>query len=274
MTARLLFPFAGLALTLPLLACVSLPSVEAVQAFTLDDEWKLGARLAPELDRRLSVHPDAEAQRLLDMLGRPLAESGALEDREWRFTLVDDAEPFTFHAPGGQVYVSTGLVDALENDSQFTGLLAHQVAHAHLRHGMQLLNQAHGPRVMLALSRGERRALRQDLAANLAARGTFTRFARASEAEADEEAIRLLVITGREHAGLLDGMKRLSALGAEAGRRPARSRDCHRVDHMRTERIGFIRSYVVEPDPHYRDQAAVDQDTFHRLREKVSGSSS
>ena len=260
----------AIALALSTLACVSLPSVDAVQSFTLDDEWRLGAQLAPEIERRLSVHPDAEAQRLLGELARPLVEMGVLGDRQWRFVLVVESEPFALHAPGGQVYVSTGLVDALENDSQFTGLLAHEVAHAQLRHGTQLLNQAHGPQVMLGVSRGERRAVRQDLAANLAARGTFARFGHASDIQADREAIRLLQITGREPRGLRDGISRLTAFGAETGRRPARSRECLRANPLRTERLEVASSQAVEPEPDHHDQAAADRDTFHRLRERVA----
>ena len=77
---------------------------------------------------------------------------------------------------------------------------------------MQRLNRTHGPQVMLSVARGERRAVLQDLAANLAAGGTLARFARASEAAADREALRLLELTGRRSSGLQDGLARLASL--------------------------------------------------------------
>lgn len=265
MTPDLRTALACIALVVPGLGCVSLPSSEATRSITLEQEWQLGRFLGAEIEQRLILHPNARAQFLLDRLARPLIAEGALNDRPWRVVLVLEPEPFTCHAPGGQIYVSTGLVETMETASQLVGLLAHELAHAQLRHSMLLLTQAHGPERVAALARGEQDAVRQDLAANWAASGSFTRSSQVSELAADRQARRLLEITGRDVLGLRDGVRRLKTAG-DGPAAKTRYFLSHPLGPVRSEQLGTLATVTANVAPADRDQRAEDDRTFRRLQ--------
>jgi predicted Zn-dependent protease len=222
------FPItASLVLGSSLLGCLSLPTVEEARSVSLEDEWRLGEVLDAELAHRLPVHEDADAQRLLSELAGPLAAATALGERSWHFVLLDEPQPYTLHLPGGRVFVTSGLVRACEDAADFAGLLAHEIAHAGQRHGLQLIARAHGPHLTLTLSRGENRAVRQDLAANVAAGGSFVRHGAEAERQADGEAMRLLQRTGLPPRAALEARLELLERERPAGLKRSRYFTCH-----------------------------------------------
>lgn len=245
----------------PLLGCVSLPSAEDTRRFTLDDEWRLGALLESELVARAQPLENEEAQRLLGELTRPLIRAGALGERDWTVLLLADPVPYSLHSPGGRLYVSTGLVASMADESSFRALLAHEVAHAQLRHGTRQLTRSHGREMMLLLARGEKDAVLQDVSANLLAGGTFARFGEEAERQADAEALRLLEAMGAAPSGLSRGLTELWS--SERTLRGKRSRYllCHPLSTHRLDEIEAKLS-VQSEDPEVPDSLA-----FRRLRE-------
>lgn len=59
-----------------------------------------------------------------------------------RVTVLDSDEINAFALPGGHLYVHRGLVEAVEDESQLVGVLAHEIAHSAARHGHKLMKKA------------------------------------------------------------------------------------------------------------------------------------
>jgi len=49
--------------------------------------------------------------------------------------------------PGGFIYVTSGLIQAAQNEPQLAGVLAHQIGHVALRHGTTEISQAYSDRI-------------------------------------------------------------------------------------------------------------------------------
>lgn len=90
----------------------------------------LDAPGAPETER-------TELTRYLALLGRGLAAYSSRPAIPWTFLVLDADEVRSFSAPGGYVWVTTGLLRAVENEAQLAGVLAHEIGHVTLGHALE-----------------------------------------------------------------------------------------------------------------------------------------
>ncbi len=91
------------------------------------------------LDRRFErdgmVFEDAATSDYLSRIGHTLIPKNlVLENVTWKFRALRDPEPNSFALPNGSVYITTGLLSLLDNESQLAAVLAHEMTHVMLRH--------------------------------------------------------------------------------------------------------------------------------------------
>lgn len=90
------------------------------------------AKLAAEATaRKVSLPDDAknDLTAYLAVVGRNLAKYSERPDIAWTFTVIENDTPNAFSAPGGYVFVTTGLLKGMTNEAQLAGVLAHEIAH-------------------------------------------------------------------------------------------------------------------------------------------------
>jgi beta-barrel assembly-enhancing protease len=63
------------------------------------------------------------------VVGKNLAQFSARPDLPWVFGVVENDAAHAFSAPGGYVFVSTGLLRKMTNEAQLAGVLAHEISH-------------------------------------------------------------------------------------------------------------------------------------------------
>ncbi len=102
-------------------------------------------REAVEEMKRLSLMPkelDSEPLRsYVVALGQKIATNSDLRVPP-QVTILDSEEINAFALPGGFLFVHRGLLEAVEDESQLAGVLAHETAHAAARHGHKLMKKA------------------------------------------------------------------------------------------------------------------------------------
>jgi Zn-dependent protease with chaperone function len=91
------------------------------------------------LDRRFEreglVLEDDATNAYLKRIGDVLVPRGwHLEHVEWKFRALRDPVPNAFALPNGSIYVSTGLLALMDNESQVAAVLAHEMTHVMRRH--------------------------------------------------------------------------------------------------------------------------------------------
>lgn len=175
---------------------------EPLNLFTLEDDRTLGEELVaeilanpaeyPVLDER--EYPDAYGH--LDRLSLAILDEANVDHRDdfdWEFWLIDDPTTLNaFAAPGGKVFVYTGLMQFLAREDDFEGVLGHEIAHAAERHTTQQLTRYYGISVVLDIALGEGTA--RDIAELASGLATLA-FSREHETEADEYSVRYLCDT-------------------------------------------------------------------------------
>src|SRR5256714_5336912 len=91
------------------------------------------------LDRRFErdglVLMDEATNQYLARIGDSLVPKGlVLEHVKWKFRALRDPQPNAFALPNGSIYVTTGLMSLLDNESQLAAVLAHALTHVVRRH--------------------------------------------------------------------------------------------------------------------------------------------
>ncbi len=84
---------------------------------------------------------EEELERVLD-IGYRLAERSGFRDFPFTFYLVDMPVPNAFALPGGQIFVTRGMLDLGLDDDMLAGLLGHEIGHVTQHHGLRMQRRA------------------------------------------------------------------------------------------------------------------------------------
>ena len=101
--------------------------------------------------------PDSERNDLnayLSQVGRNLASYSARPEIVWTFGVLDSPAANAFSAPGGYVYVTTGLLKLIDNEAQLAGVLGHEIGHISGRHALKSYSQVKFQQCKLATKGG------------------------------------------------------------------------------------------------------------------------
>ncbi len=156
-----------------------------------DEEVRMGREYAPSLVAAFDgAYPDREAAAYLDGIVRRLGSVSHRRGLPYRLTLLNSSVPNAFAAPGGEVFLTRGLLVRLEEEARFAVVMAHEIGHVNHRHAVKAMNDSLvvglGGSVLAGSVEDERE---REAAAGLASVGgglLMLRFSRAQELEADD----------------------------------------------------------------------------------------
>ena len=126
-----------------------------VAGVSASDDVELGlAAVRAQRYRRLpSQEVEAAGRRLLAVASVHHPQQVALYD--WSFTQIDESFANAFAFPGGQIFVTRGLLALLDAD-ELCAVLGHEIGHVLERHGQKQLVREHlGHLLLSALLRGD-----------------------------------------------------------------------------------------------------------------------
>ena len=101
-----------------------------------DYEEGLQQRGLAEVRAEFRISEDRIAHSVLQELGEEVlaAWPAPLKGYAYEFLLVEHPAVNAFAVPGGRVFVTSGLINAIENEAALKAILAHEVAHVESRH--------------------------------------------------------------------------------------------------------------------------------------------
>jgi predicted Zn-dependent protease len=112
------------------------------------EEIEIGDRIAQQLepvpadaDVEVRGGPLADAEAYLQAVVDTLAAAGGLRRPEIRYraAILDTAVINAFAIPGGHVYITTGMLEFLENEAELAAIIGHEMAHVDLAHCIERL---------------------------------------------------------------------------------------------------------------------------------------
>ncbi|GAB3324448.1 M48 family metallopeptidase [Hymenobacter humi] len=103
-----------------------------------DQEIALGLQAAPAMAAQYGgISTNAQARAAVQQVGQKLIASTKAGQTPYKFQfhlLADDKTINAFALPGGQVFITEGLLKNLKTEAQLAGVLAHEVGHVVGRH--------------------------------------------------------------------------------------------------------------------------------------------
>jgi len=98
------------------------------------EEIELGENVMAGVLGAAPLYGNDRIQRYVNQVGRWVASHSERPNLPWRFAVLDSKLPNAGAAPGGQIYITTGLLFRMRNEAELAGALAHEIAHVVQRH--------------------------------------------------------------------------------------------------------------------------------------------
>lgn len=165
------------------------------------DEMALGRQLAAELFG--SDRSEHSQEAYVTAVGRLLEPHLRRQKITYTYHVVDWPERNAMALPGGQVFVTTGMLDLIETEAELAAILGHEMAHIDLRHCIEQFQAA----VHLGTFNLEALGAVVNLVPTLA-RMSYRQY---QEVEADAAGQRLAITAGYDPQAAVDLMRRVVA---------------------------------------------------------------
>lgn len=105
------------------------------------DESIFSQRIIDEIEKEVVILRDESLNDYLDRIGRQIIERNKIQelagDWEWSFRVIDTSDVNAFGTLGGQVFLSRGLIEATESESELAAVISFELGHIIARHVYQ-----------------------------------------------------------------------------------------------------------------------------------------
>jgi predicted Zn-dependent protease len=173
----------------------------------------IGSRLATRFETRVRPDSDPTINEYASQLGQRIARLSDRPEIPYSFRIFVDPDPKAVAFPGGQIYVSTGLLKQVDTECQLAGILAHEIAHVATRHPSAVLEREMDDAELAAIARGTRavnRGVDSTAAGAKALALLATGYGQEIERQADRTALLYVSRVGLNPDGLIEVMENIN----------------------------------------------------------------
>ena len=263
LSAMVLLPLSALAQTR-----VTMPK----NKYKVQDDVKIGNDASRQVEQQFPILNDRQTQAYVERVGERLVAAIPAEFQQpafdYKFEVVNARDINAFALPGGPMYVNRGMIEASKNEGEMAGVMAHEISHVALRHATAQQTKASNPwnQILMGgailggaiLGGGTGAQLGQMIAA-----GSFLRYSRDYETQADILGARIMADAGYDPRDLANMFK---TIAGEGGGRGPEWLSSHPDPGNRFQKINQEAGYLnVSPNP-----IKITQE-FSRTKERLSG---
>ena len=132
-----------------LFSFVLVSPVYSVPFISKKKEIEMGRSADKEVVLHFGIYQNKVLQLYVNMIGQKLVSKLINKEFEkFHFKLVDSSEINAFALPGGYIYVTRGLLAALNNESELASVIGHEIAHVTLHHGAKIMIRSIGAQIL------------------------------------------------------------------------------------------------------------------------------
>jgi predicted Zn-dependent protease len=121
---------------------------KCVKSLKVKDDLRLGKKMAARFEQKYRILPYNRYRQAYDylyFLRDVILKTGKItykDELAWQFRIIqDDYLVNAFCLPGGYIYIGTGFLKRLRTEAQLLSVIAHEMAHADLRHTIKSLKR-------------------------------------------------------------------------------------------------------------------------------------
>jgi predicted Zn-dependent protease len=115
---------------------------QATKTIDESEEIEIGHGIAANLLGASPLLPDAKVQQYVNEVGRWVSLHTERPDLPWQFGVLASSDINAFATPGGTIFITNGLMQRLESESELAGVLAHEMVHVLRKHHLAALQKS------------------------------------------------------------------------------------------------------------------------------------
>lgn len=189
-----------------------------------EQEIRLGLESAPQMSQEMGGELSSNDPRAQEVkrIGAKIVNGSIAKDSPWQFQfhlLADNSTINAFALPGGQIFITEGLLSRLQTEAQLAGVLSHEMGHVIERHSAQQMAKSRlGEILVTAVASGAADPYSQNgfnptMIAAFVNQMMQLRYGRADESEADEWGLKLMQEVGYDPRAMVEVMQILKSAG-------------------------------------------------------------
>jgi predicted Zn-dependent protease len=120
----------------------SSPFVPEVSALSIEDETKMGEEFMAQVLAQLQLVDDPFVNQYINDLGHYLITPLETKSFPFHFYVIKDNTLNAFAAPGGHIFVFSGLIEAMDKLDELAAVICHEIGHIAARHLAQRIEQS------------------------------------------------------------------------------------------------------------------------------------
>ncbi|MCK9391417.1 MAG: M48 family metallopeptidase [Syntrophales bacterium] len=117
---------------------------KSLEDFTPEQEYYIGRSVGATVLVKYQGLANTKANSYLNVLGQTLAQASDMPELfgGYHFLVLDSDDINAFATPGGHVFITRGLIRCCRNEDALAAVVAHEIGHIQLRHGMRAIEKA------------------------------------------------------------------------------------------------------------------------------------
>lgn len=201
---------------------LSSPDRVCADGFTLTSERReieTGQKLDDEIGKKMSFYTESQLQAYVSAVVRRLVRAGSPRSFEYSVKIVDIPEENAFATVGGYVYVTRGMLAQLNSETEFAGVMAHEIAHISHRHVAKQQTRALGYQILglgamalgATVGNADNNLRMAPVGVSAALATILSSYSQEAELEADESGLLMMAQAGYDPRGLVAFLRSLRA---------------------------------------------------------------
>ncbi len=187
-----------------------------------EQEIQMGQQGAEEAKAAYGLVDDPALQKYVSSIGLEIARKTERPNLPWAFYVIDDPAVNAFALPGGPVFITRGILGAMNSEGELASVLGHEIGHITARHSAQQMSQQQ----LAALGLGVGSILSSKVAqlSGVIGQGLqllFLKYSRDDESQADELGFRYMMQDNYDPRQMAAMFKTLDRETPAEGRLPA-----------------------------------------------------
>jgi predicted Zn-dependent protease len=117
---------------------------KSFEDITPEQEYYIGRSVGAVILKKYKPYANGPANNYLNLIGQSLALASDRPETfgGYHFLIVDSPDINAFAAPGGLIFVSRGMLRCCRTEDAVAAVLAHEIGHVQLRHGLQAIDKS------------------------------------------------------------------------------------------------------------------------------------
>jgi len=192
-------------------SCATLKNFKEPVLIPSATETLYGIEVTKEVLSEFTEYKNSEVTNYIKSLGQKMVKVCDRKDIPYNFYVLKTNMINAFAAPGGFIFVTTGLIKFCDNEAELASVIGHELGHVIARHSMKALQNKIGFEILSTLLFGTNQSLKREVI-NIAAGLLFLKHSRDQEYEADNLGTKYAFLSGYAPSAMADFLKKLAQM--------------------------------------------------------------